>query len=62
MQIFQIIWTALTTENELLSNIIYLPIMFIESTINTLIFTTLLNINVSKKQKMRYIIFISILL
>lgn len=62
MQIFQIIWTALTTENELLSNIIYLPIMFIESTINTLIFTTLLNIDVSKKQKMRYIIFISILL
>lgn len=62
MQIFQTIWTALTTENELLSNIIYLPIMFIESTINTLIFTTLLNIDVSKKQKIRYIIFISTLL
>ena len=62
MQIFQIIWTALTTENELLSNIIILPINFIESTINTLIFTTLLNIDVSKKQKIRYIIFISILL
>lgn len=62
MQIFQIIWTALTTENELLSNIIILPINFIESTINTSIFTTLLNIDVSKKQKIRYIIFISILL
>lgn len=62
MQIFQIIWTALTTENELLTNIIILPINFIESTINTLIFTTLLNIDVSKKQKIRYIIFISILL
>lgn len=62
MQIFQTIWTALTTENELLTNIIILPINFIESTINTLIFTTLLNIDVSKKQKIRYIIFISILL
>ena len=62
MQIFQTIWTALTTENELLSNILYLPIMFLESTINTLIFTTLLNIEVTRKQKIRYILFISVLL
>ena len=62
MEIFQTIWTALTTENELLSNIIYLPVMFIESIINTLIFTTLLNITLSKKERTSYIVFISLLL
>ena len=62
MQIFQTIWTALTTENELLTNIIILPINFIESTINTLIFTTLLNIKTTRSQKIRYILCISVLL
>ena len=33
MGIFQTIWTALTTENALLTNIIILPINFIESII-----------------------------
>lgn len=62
MEIFQTIWTALTTENELLSNIIYLPAMFIESIVNTLLFTTLLNINITKEQKTKYVIFISLFL
>lgn len=60
MEIFQTIWTALTTENELLTNIIVLPIGFIESFINVLLFTTLLNLNIDKKDKTRYIIFISL--
>lgn len=59
MEIFQTIWTALTTENELLTNLIIFPICFIESVINVLIFTTLLNVNVSRKQKKIYVIFIS---
>ena len=60
MEIFQTIWTALTTENELLTNIIVLPIGFIESFNNVLLFTTLLNLNIDKKDKTRYIIFISL--
>lgn len=62
MEILQTIWTALTTQNELLSKIIYLPMMFIESTINVLLFSTLLNIKNTKQLKLKYIIFISLLL
>lgn len=60
MEIFQTIWTALTTENELLTNIIFLPEVIIESIINVLLFTTLLNINADNKTKNKYISFISI--
>lgn len=62
MEIFQKALTLLTTENELLSNLIYLPIMFIESTVNTLLFTTILNLTLNKKQQFKYIIFISLIL
>ena len=55
MEIFQTIWTALTTENELLTNILFLPIHLIETTLNMLVFTIILNINSSKKTQLRYI-------
>lgn len=61
MELFQTIWTALTTENELLTNILLIPETFIENTINLLLFTTLLNIASNKKQKISYIILVSIL-
>lgn len=62
MEIFQTIWTALTTENELLANLIVLPVNLLESIINTLIFTTVLNINISKKQRLKYIFIITSML
>lgn len=62
MEIFQTIWTALTTENELLTNIIVLPVNLLESIINTLIFTTVLNINISKKQRLKYVLLITFML
>lgn len=62
MEIFQTIWTALTTENELLANIIVLPVNLLESIINTLIFTTVLNINISKKQRLKYVLLITFML
>lgn len=62
MEILQTIWTALTTENELLSRIILIPESFIENTVNMLLFTTLLNINVNKIDKIRYVIIFSILI
>lgn len=61
MEIFQTIWTALTTENELLSKIIVIPVTFIETFINMLLFTTLLNIETNKSNKIKYILIQSIL-
>ena len=60
MEIFQTIWTALTTENELLTNIIVLPIGFIESLIDLSLFTTVLNLNIGNKARTIYIAFFSI--
>lgn len=61
MEIFQTIWTALTNENELLTKFIVIPVTFIETYINMLLFTTLLKINASKSNKLKYFLFVSIL-
>ena len=60
MEIFQTIWTALTTENERLISILSIPFTFIEITIAMLLFLTILNINSSFKQKLYYVIFSSL--
>ncbi len=60
MEIFQTIWTALTTENEVLTNILSIPITFIETLVNMLIFTTLLNLKVDKNMKVKYVLIQSI--
>lgn len=59
MEIFQTIWTALTTENEVLTNIIGVPCMFIENFVSMLLFTTLLNVNANRKQKCFYVLGVS---
>ena len=61
MEIFKIIWTALTTENEMLTNIILFPEVFLESFINMLLFTTLLNITADKNIKFKYVIVLSVI-
>ena len=60
MEILQTIWSSLTTENPTLTNIICIPLVFIEAYVSMLLFTTLLNINTTKKQKIIYIIIVSI--
>lgn len=60
MEIFQTIWTALTTENVTLTNIIGIPSIFIEAIVLMLLFTTILNINTSNKRKTIYVILVSI--
>ena len=60
MEIFQTIWTALTTENELLTSLILIPITFLETYIGMLIFLTLLNIASSKNSKFNYCMIVSI--
>ena len=64
MEILQTIWTALTTENEFLTNLIGIPSIFLEAYISMLLFTTILNISGTKKQKLIYVLsmsFVSIL-
>ena len=59
MEILQTIWTSLTTENEELINILLIPSHFIEAYISMLLFTIILNINASKKQKIIYVLIMS---
>ena len=56
IQIFQTIWSSLTTENELLTTILGLPTIFIEALVSMLLFTTILNIKTNRKQQIIYII------
>lgn len=61
MEILQTIWSALITENVMLTNIITSFLMFIEVTISMLLFTHILNIPVNKKQKILYVLILSII-
>lgn len=64
METLQTIWSSLTTENVELLNILILPLHFVEAYISMLLFTTILNIDATKKQKIIYVLsmsFISIL-
>lgn len=60
MQLFQTIWTAMTTQNETGISILYCFLSFIEATVNLLLFTTILNINSPRKSKIIYVICISL--
>ncbi len=60
MEILQTIWTALTTENEMMLLAISIPMTILEITISTLLFTTILNIHSDKKQKAKYILSFSL--
>ena len=59
MQILQTIWTALTTENETIIVLQGIPLIFVEVYVSMLIFTTLLNIKCSTKQKLIYLFSLS---
>lgn len=59
MEILQTIWTALTTENELLTKIIFIPEIFLEGFVTMLLFTSLFDINSTKAHKLKYVILIS---
>lgn len=59
MEIFQTIWTSLTTENEVITNLLGFPICFLDAFVVMLFFTTLLNIKATKKQKILYVVVLS---
>lgn len=55
MEFLQTIWTALTTPNEGLIKIIFIPLSFLEAFIGMLFFTTILNIKSTNKQKIIFV-------
>ncbi len=61
MEILQTIWTALTTPNEILLNILSFPIYFIDAIVNMLLFITILDIKPTKKSKIIYVISITLI-
>ena len=65
MEILQKIWTSLITPNDGLTAIIFnkfgIPFIFIELSVNVLLFTTILDIKCNKKQKILYIILYALL-
>ena len=61
IKILQTIWSSLTTQNEELTTLIGIPSMFLEIFVSMLLFTALFNIDASKKQKLIYVILVSIL-
>lgn len=60
MEIFQTIWMALTTPNENLLKILLIPLYFIEAIVNMLLFTTILDIKTTRKRKIIYVVFVSL--
>lgn len=56
MNIFQTIWNAISTPNETLINISGFFLCLIEAYVNMCLFTTILNINSSKRNKIIYVI------
>ncbi len=62
MELLNNIWSALTTPNETLINLIMLPAAFIETYLTLLIFTSLLKIKSSYKQNITYVLSCSFLI
>ena len=55
MEIFQTLWTTLTTPNETLTTILCSPIYFIDAIVNMLLFTTILGIKTTRRRKIKKI-------
>lgn len=55
-EIFQNVWTLLTTENAEIINYLLFPFSFIEPLTSILLFTTILKINSSKKQIVKFVL------
>ena len=56
MNILQTIWSALTSPNEKITNFTLIPLAYVDAYVGMLFFTTVLNIQASKKRKIIYTI------
>lgn len=55
MEMLSSIWSALSTENQMLVNILAVPLTFVEVWLSLLLFTSILKIETNKK--IQYLIF-----
>lgn len=60
MQIFQTIWTAMTTQNEIALSIIFFLLSFVETSASMLLFTTIFDMKSSRKSKIIYVFLVAI--
>lgn len=60
MQIFQTIWTAMTTQNEIALSIIFFLFSFVETLVSMLLFTTIFDMKSSRKSKIIYVFLVAI--
>ena len=56
MNTLQTIWSALTTQDEVLTKILFIPINYIDAFVCMLFFTSVLNIETTKKRKLIYVL------
>lgn len=56
MEILQTVWTALTTENEVLANVLIYCLIFVEATLTMYLFTSILHITATPKSKLAYVV------
>lgn len=61
MEMLNNIWTALSTPNEGLVNILLIPCMFIEAILSFMLFSSILNITTTKNKKIMYVLLASIM-
>lgn len=60
MQIFQTIWTAMTTQNEIALSIVFFLVSFVEASVNMLLFTTIFDMKSYRKSKFIYVFLVAI--
>ena len=56
MEIFQTIWTALTTENEWFTSLVCVPFSLVEASVTLYLAMVLLNLKFSDKKILTYIL------
>ena len=56
MNILQMIWSALTVPNEGLTQLLFIPLTYLDIYIGMLFFSSILNINSTKKSKITYVL------
>lgn len=61
MNILQTIWSSLTQSNEMLTNILLIPLAYVDAYVVMLFFTTLLNIQTTTKRKILYVLIFGII-
>lgn len=61
MNTIQMIWSTLTSQNEALTNILLIPLAFVDIYVGMIFFTNILNIQTTKKSRILYVLIYGII-